>query len=50
MELNLEAMVREAANNLGTLNTRCMMLAGELEALRAKLAALEKANQEPPKE
>ena len=39
MELNLEAIVREANNNVSTLNTRCMALAGENEVLRQQLKA-----------
>ena len=39
MELNLEAMMQEAANNVATLNNRCMILAGENAALKAQLKA-----------
>ena len=42
MELNLEAIVREANNNISTLNTRCMALAGENEVLKQNLLKLEK--------
>ena len=41
MELNLDAMLQESANNIATLNNRCMALAGQLGAAQAKIKALE---------
>ena len=41
MELNLDAMLQESANNIATLNGRCMALAGQLGAAQAKIKSLE---------
>ena len=41
MELNLDAMLQESANNIATLNNRCMALAGQLGAAQAKIKNLE---------
>ena len=41
MELNLDAMLQESANNIATLNGRCMALAGQLGAAQSKIKTLE---------
>ena len=41
MELNLDAMLQESANNIATLNSRCMALAGQLGAAQARIKNLE---------
>ena len=41
VELNLDAMMQESANNIATLNGRCMALAGQLGAAQAKIKKLE---------
>lgn len=41
VELNLDAMLQESANNIATLNGRCMALAGQLGAAQDKIKKLE---------
>lgn len=41
MEINIDGLMREAAQNIGIINNRCLLLAGENEALRRKIQALE---------
>ena len=41
VELNFEAMMQEAANNVAQLNGRCMALAGQLGAEQAKVKKLQ---------
>lgn len=44
VEINFEALMQEASNNLATLNSRCMMLAGQNGALTQQVKVLTEEN------